>query len=128
MTERKTTRKNKTNLVMTWPSNDQYFTIESLSQLNPDFVNITLRVRLKKAIETDGLVEEIGYKNHGKGRPTKAFAMKPASKEAIEKAIADGITIEAPASPVTVVQINPDKTQDTTPMPVTKILGSTVTA
>jgi hypothetical protein len=114
MTERKTTRKNNTDQTIVWPSNDQYFTIRSLVDMNPHMLtqsksDITLRVRLKKAIDQDGTVEEIGYKNNGKGRPTKAFTMKPATKEAIAKAIADGITIEAPAAPVPVVQVSPSQ-------------------
>jgi hypothetical protein len=113
MSERKTNRKNKTNLVMKWPSKDEYFTIKSLMLSNPEFVPITLRVRLKKAIDEEALVEEIGYKNCGKGRPVKAFAMKPVTQSAKDKALADGITLESPAS-VPVVQINPTIPQPTT--------------
>ena len=49
----KTTRKNKTNLTIIWPANTEYFTTETLHALNPNFINITLRVRLKKAIEEE---------------------------------------------------------------------------
>jgi hypothetical protein len=130
MTDRKTNRKNKTNLVMVWPDKTDYFVIKSfkqdvdesfldfvknssvksLSDMNPEFINITLRVRLKKATDEQKIVKEIGYKNCGKGRPIKAFAMEPVSKEALDKAAKDGITIESPSS-VPVIQINPDKTR-----------------
>ena len=63
---KKTDRKNKTNLTVTWPTN--IFTIKELNEANSEFVEITLRVRLKKAIET-GDVNEIGVLHNGKGRP-----------------------------------------------------------
>lgn len=63
---KKTDRKNKTNLTVSWPSN--IFTIEELNNHNPEFINITLRVRLKSAISNNE-VSEIGYLHNGKGRP-----------------------------------------------------------
>lgn len=67
---KKTDRKNKTNLTIKWPTNT--FTIKELNETNPEFVEITLRVRLKKAIET-GEVNEMGVLHNGKGRPTIVF-------------------------------------------------------
>lgn len=67
---KKTDRKNKTNLTVNWPTNT--FTIKELNEANPEFVEITLRVRLKKAIET-GEVNEMGVLHNGKGRPTIVF-------------------------------------------------------
>lgn len=67
---KKTDRKNKTNLTINWPTNT--FTIKELNDANPEFVEITLRVRLKKAIET-GEVNEMGVLHNGKGRPTIVF-------------------------------------------------------
>ena len=67
---KKTDRKNKTNLTINWPTNT--FTIKELNEANPEFVEITLRVRLKKAIET-GEVNEMGVLHNGKGRPTIVF-------------------------------------------------------
>ena len=80
---KKTDRKNKTNLVVTWPTN--VFTIEELNNANPDFVNITLRVRLKKAID-NGQVGEVGYLHNGKGRPRVVLACTPITQSHITEA------------------------------------------
>ena len=47
---KKTDRKNKTNLTITWPTS--IFTIKELNDKNSEFVEITLRVRLRTAIVT----------------------------------------------------------------------------
>jgi len=80
---KKTDRKNKTNLVVLWPTN--IFTIEELNNANPDFVNITLRVRLKKAID-NGEVGEVGYLHNGKGRPRVVLACTPITQNHITEA------------------------------------------
>ena len=114
MSERKTMRKNKTNLSVVWPSNDDFFTIKSLSEKNPAFINITLRVRLNKAIEGN-LVAEIGSKNFGKGRPIKIFTMMPVKQSVIEKAVKDGVMLkEGLGMTVPIVNVN----QNTTKTPV----------
>lgn len=84
-------RKNKTNQSVTWPSTP-YFTIAELHNLNPKFVNITLRVRLTNAIEA-GKVAEIGSVPGGKGRPQKVFSLTPVSKLTFEKAKQDNINL-----------------------------------
>jgi len=134
MTDRKTQRKNKTNLVIKWPSHDDYFVIspgddgsmasKALMTLNPEFVEITLRVRLKKAIEEDKLVVEIGSKNTGKGRPIKAFAMTPVSQLVREKAKHDGIIPpDSKSTPIIKVSSNPIMTES---IPVTNIINQPV--
>lgn len=80
---KKTDRKNKTNLTVTWPSN--IFTIKELNAKNPDFVEITLRVRLKKALDS-GEITDIGVLHNGKGRPTLVFVHGTPTKEHIEEA------------------------------------------
>ena len=90
---------------MKWRKNDEYFTIKSLWDSNPDFVEITIRVRLKKAIEEEKTVTEIGCKNTGFGRPIKAFIMLPVNPLAVEKAKADGIMLNSPSVPV--IQVTP---------------------
>ena len=82
---KKTDRKNKTNQVIKWPSADSFFTIKTINVDNSDFKEITLRVRLKNALE-EGLISELGTIHGGKGRPTIAFAMTPVSPKAIEAA------------------------------------------
>ena len=85
MSNKKTNRKNKTNLTVTWPSADKYFTIADLMETNKEFIPITLRVRLKNAID-DGTVVEIGTIHGGKGRPKLAFAMNPVTEDVVATA------------------------------------------
>ena len=80
---KKTDRKNKTNLVVTWPTN--VFSIEELNNANPEFVNITLRVRLNNAIE-DGQVSVVGYLHNGKGRPRVVLACTPINDQHVLEA------------------------------------------
>lgn len=87
----KTDRKNKTNLTVTWPSHGTLFTIKELWASNPGFYEITLRVRIDKAIKKDRLVSVIGHKNVGKGRPTMILSMNPVSQELLDSAYASGI-------------------------------------
>ena len=89
---KKTDRKNKTNLTVTWPSNDTYFGVNDLAQLNKDFIGITLRVRLKNALD-EGVVTQIGTVHGGKGRPKLAFAMSPVSAAAITSAQTAGVML-----------------------------------
>lgn len=93
---KKTDRKNKTNLTVTWPTN--IFTIKELNASNPEFVEITLRVRLKKAIES-GEVSEMGVLHNGKGRPTIVFVHGTPTEAHIDEAksreviLKDGLVI-----------------------------------
>lgn len=102
---KKTDRKNKTNLTVNWPKN--IFTIEELNQKNPDFVNITLRVRLKKAI-TDNVVSEVGYLHNGKGRPRLVLACAPITQEHIAEAKSKGVVLKDGLS-VNVLSVNASK-------------------
>ena len=88
----KNKRKNKTNMDVNWPTTP-YFTIDDLFALNPNFVPITLRVRLTNAIDEDGKVAEIGSIPGGKGRPKKVFAFTPVTKELLDKAESTGINL-----------------------------------
>ncbi len=98
---KKTDRKNKTNLTVTWPSN--VFTIKELNASNPEFVEITLRVRMKKAIES-GEITEIGVLHNGKGRPTLVFVYGTPTKEHIEEAKNRQVILKD-ASTVNVIKI-----------------------
>ena len=109
----KTIRKNNTKLSIIWPKNTEYFTIDTLIESNKHMLtaslsDITLRVRLKKAIEEEKIVSEIGYKNLGKGRPKLVFAMNPVLPSVLEKAEKDGITMKSPSS-VPVINVNSQK-------------------
>ena len=125
MSIRKTQRKNKTKQVITWPSNDDYFTVKRLVALNPHMLtsapkpsDITLRVRLNKAINEENLVAVIGHKNCGKGRPELVFAMKPVKQTAIDKAKTNNIMIDTPRL-VTVMDISSQPKVNITPVTVT---------
>lgn len=124
MSNRKTQRKNKTKQVITWPSHDTYFTIDSLVETNPHMLtssgsDITLRVRLNKAITEEPFeVAVIGQKNCGKGRPQLVFAMRPVKQSAIDSARNAGISIDVNKL-VTVMEISPQI--PVTIMPVTNI-------
>lgn len=98
---KKTDRKNKTNLTVTWPSN--VFTIKELNASNPDFVEITLRVRLKKALDS-GEITDIGVLHNGKGRPTLVFVHGTPTKEHIEEAKSRQVILKD-ASTVNVIKI-----------------------
>lgn len=107
---KKTDRKNKTNLVVTWPSN--IFTIKELNSQNPDFVEITLRVRLKKAIET-GEVTEVGVLPNGKGRPTLVLSYGPVTPEKTMEAKNRGVLLTKPVV-VPMVNISDNRSPETT--------------
>ena len=68
---KKTDRKNMTNQVVTWPSADTYFTVESLLEKNSHIKAITLRVKLNKSID-EGNIARLGTIHGGKGRPKVA--------------------------------------------------------
>lgn len=101
---KKTDRKNKTNLTVTWPSNDTYFGVSELSDLNKDFIGITLRVRLKNALD-EGVVTQIGTVHGGKGRPKLAFAMSPVTDAAIASARTAGVVLVDKYNTVNVLEV-----------------------
>ena len=104
-------KKNKTNQVVTWPT-AALFTIKELHRLNPKFVEITLRVRLSKAIE-GAQVAEIGCIPGEKGRPQKVFSMTPITQATFDKAFKEGISpVDNYKSLISMVSVN---TQHATP-------------
>lgn len=104
MSNKKTDRKNKTNLTVTWPSNDTYFGVSDLTSLNKDFIAITLRVRLKNALD-EGVVTQIGTIHGGKGRPKLAFAMSPVTESAINSARTAGVVLNDKYNAVNVLDV-----------------------
>jgi hypothetical protein len=87
----KTGRKNKTNINVSYPT-DKYFTIAELINSNVDCKAITLRVRLKKMVES-GEVVELGTKHMPKGRPVLIFAKSPVSQTVLDAAKKDEVTL-----------------------------------
>jgi hypothetical protein len=112
---KKTDRKNKTNLTVNWPSNDTYFGVSELTNLNSDFIAITLRVRLKNALD-EGVVTQIGTVHGGKGRPKLAFAMSPVTESAITAARSAGVVLVDKYNTVNVldVKVETDTTEHET--------------
>lgn len=105
----KTNRKNKTKLSVNWPKNS-IFTFKELHTQNSQFEkDITLRVRLTKAIN-DGNVVELGTKNLGKGRPLAVYSMTPMLDKFIEMAKKDGVVLHE-STTVKVVDVNTTKSQ-----------------
>jgi hypothetical protein len=88
----KTGRTNKTNLSLTWPVMD-FFNHQDLKNSNPDFVDITLRVRVKAEIES-GKIKDIGVLHNGKGRPKNVYAMS-VNSSVIEKAKQAGVILHS---------------------------------
>ena len=100
---KKTDRKNKTNLVVKWLNN--FFTIEDLHAANSNFVEITLRSRLKTA-QKENRIAEIGCIHSGKGRPKLVFATAPVSKEVLDSARQAGIIFNEHYDSVAVISID----------------------
>lgn len=124
----KTDRKNKTNLVVTWPQHGNLFTIKDLLAANPDFVEITLRVRVDKAIKKDNAVAIIGYKNTGKGRPTMILSMTPVTQEMLDAAYATGIQPPDTKPVVSVIDVTtPVSTSEPTSVTTDIPIDATVT-
>lgn len=87
----KTNRKNKTNLIVNWPSG--WFTVDSLLADNPEFEKITLRVRVNNAIK-DNSVGVIGTFKGSLGRPKIVFATLPVSQETLIDAKVAGTILD----------------------------------
>ena len=108
--DKKTQRKNQTNLQVNWPDDNCYWTIKDLITKNPQFVApITLRVRLANAIKKHNTVAVIGDKMNSKGRPEMVMVMRQkdgtVKPSVIDAAKADGIRI-GETSPVVVTNIS----------------------
>ena len=116
----KPNRKNRTDLVVNWPTNGKHFTVNDLFDLNPEFIRITLRVRLQKAITETKTVAVIGTLAGNKGRPKQVYVMTPVSREIIEEArLNEKITIVPDGELVKVLEITPTITD--TPTPVNEV-------
>jgi len=85
----KTTKTPKKNLsAIEWPT--AHFTINDVGQKYPDIINITLRFRVKKALEAHDIVT-IGKIKPAIGRPRLVFAKANPTKEILEAATASGV-------------------------------------
>jgi len=85
-----------------WPKST--FTIDNLQELNPEFVNITLRVKLRELLDKYE-IEEIGSIPNGKGRPKKLFVKHPVTEKHIEEAKLKNANINYSVN-ITVASVN----------------------
>lgn len=105
MSNNKTNKKNA--LTIDWPTS--HFTIDDVQGKYPDVVNITLRFRVKKAVESKEIVS-IGKIKPAIGRPKLVFARANPSKELIEAAKAAGVLFsDEPKAAITVAEVKADK-------------------
>lgn len=98
-----------------WPTNGELFTIKSLAELNTTIPEITLRVKVTKAIDS-GTVSLVGHKNTKKGRPSMVLTVGKITQSVLDAAIADKVTVDdSTKALVSVVNITTDvSTVDTT--------------
>jgi len=100
-----TKKKNATNIE--WPTS--HFTIDDVQNKYPDVVNITLRFRVKKAVESKEIVT-IGKIKPAIGRPKIVFAPANPSQEILNAAKAAGVLFsDEPKAAITVAEVKSEK-------------------
>jgi hypothetical protein len=78
----------KSTVTIEWPTS--HFTIDDVQGKYPEIVNITLRFRVKKAIENKEIVA-IGRIKPAIGRPKLVFSRVNPSKEVLDMAKSAGV-------------------------------------
>lgn len=89
----------KTSRTIEWPTS--HFTIDDIQSKYPDVVNITLRFRVKKAMENKEIVT-IGKVKPAIGRPKLVFSRSNPSKELLEAAKVAGVIASSTETTATV--------------------------
>ena len=116
----KTSKKN--SFVIEWPTS--HFTIDDIQGKYPDAVNITLRFRVKQAVENKDVMV-IGKIKPAIGRPRLVFSRSNPSKELLEAAKAAGvISASEPLTTFSVAEVNTDK-KNKSVIPVTANAAAT---
>lgn len=102
----KTSKKNA--FTIEWPAS--HFTIDDIQTKYPDAVNITLRFRVKKAVENKEVVV-IGKIKPAIGRPKLVFSRYNPSKELLEAAKIAGVIYSSADTTATVAiaEVKTDK-------------------
>jgi hypothetical protein len=109
--------KKKNTINIEWPTN-RHFTIDDIQNLYPDAVNITLRFRVNKAVESKEIVA-IGKIKPAIGRPKMVFASANPSKEILDAAKAAGVIFnDEPKAAITVAEVKSEKKTKATPASV----------
>ena len=107
-----TNRKNNTTNIE-WPTG--HFTIEDIQNKYPDVVNITLRFKVKKAVESKEIVS-IGKIKPSIGRPKMVFARANPTQDLIETAKASGVIFgDEPKTAITVAEVKSEKKKTMAP-------------
>ena len=101
--------KNKMNKSINWPTGT--FTIEDVRNLNPSFIDITIRARITKEINNYNM-EHIGDINVGRGRPRMLLARTPVIQQHIDEAKEKGAMIRHSVT-VTVAEVTDSHLHDT---------------
>ena len=114
----------KNNSPVIWP--EGHFTIKSVFAQHSHMKEITLRFRIKRALE-DGLITTIGKIKPPIGRPELVFAKANPTKELLESAFKSGvIPLVEETTTVTVMDVKSTKTE--VQSPVVAEVAQTVTA
>lgn len=118
----KTKPTKKASVLIDWPTS--HFTIEDVQKKYPSIVNITLRFRVKKALDAKEIVT-IGKIKPAIGRPKLVFARANASKEVLEAATSAGVLPLEDRTTVAVAEVKTSK-QTTAPAANTEATTSSV--
>jgi len=102
----KTKPTKKTSVVIDWPTG--HFTITDVQKKYPSIVNITLRFRVKKALDAKEIVN-IGKIKPAIGRPKLVFTRANATKEVLEAATAAGVLPMEDRTTVPVAEVKTSK-------------------
>lgn len=110
-----TNSKKNSTAAIEWPTG--HFTIEDIQNKYPDVVNITLRFRVKKAVEGKEIVN-IGKVKPAIGRPKIVYSRANPSKELLEAAKTAGVIFnDEPKAAITVAEVKSEKKIKTTVVP-----------
>lgn len=96
----------KTARMIEWPTS--HFTIDDIQSKYPDVVNITLRFRVKKAMENKEIVT-IGKIKPSIGRPKLVFARANPTRELFDAAKSAGVISTESLATVSVAEVSSDK-------------------
>lgn len=89
----------RNSVTIEWPATG-HFTIEDLQKKYPSMVNITLRFRVKKALDNKE-ISTVGRIKPAIGRPRLVFVKGPSTKDAVEAALKAGVLpLKEPAASV----------------------------
>ena len=128
MSNKTNTTGKKNSVAIDWPTS--HFTIEDVwQQIGGEKVmpNITLRFRIKKALENKEIVP-IGKYKPAIGRPRLVFARANPSKELLEAAKAAGVTSNEALATVAVAEVKSEKKNTKSVVPATAGTSTTVPA